>query len=125
MTTKTPTSGKKSAAKAPAKKAPAKAPAKKAAAKAPAKKAARAVAKKGPMARTGGFSSYVGGAPKKAPAGGGYKAPAKTASGARRSESVGTFVVGGQERKPNATTLAALAEVGQLVAAFKKRHGVS
>jgi DNA-binding protein HU-beta len=125
MTTKTPTSGKKAAVKAAAKKAAAKAPAKKAAAKAPAKKAARALAKKGPMGRAGGFSTYVGAALKKAPAGESYKAPAKTRSGARRSEPRGTFVVGGQERKPNATTLAALAEVGQLVAAFKKRHGVS
>ena len=125
MTKKTTPPAKK-AARPPAKKAAAKAPAKKAA-RAPAKKAASSMAgfaaRKAP-ATGGGFSTYVGQAPTKARANRGFKAPAKKASSGRVASS-GRMVAGDEGRRPNSTTLAAMAEVSQLVAAFKKRHGLS
>lgn len=126
MTKKTTPPAKK-AARAPAKKAAAKVPAKKSA-NAPAKKAANSVAgfaaRKAP-ATGGGFSTYVGQAPSKMPAKRGFQAPAKKAAASGRVASSGRMIAGDEGRRPNSTTLAAMAEVSQLVAAFKKRHGIS
>ena len=104
-------------------------PAKKAAAsKAPAKKAAArsvapATANKGVTARTTSLATYKKKKKSAAAPTKGFKAPEKK-SAARNAPS-GRFVSVPDERKPNPTTRAALAEVERMVAAFKKRHGIS